>query len=362
MAITKEQQQDSDKAYQEAFNETPAAPVGQTEDEAFGITADEPAAVEGEGDPAAAAEPAADAPAADAAEVGSQTAEEGAGEPAPVASDEPRADDATTVSEEPASMTPEQIKKEEQRLRSWEGRLKAMERERGAAPARAADESVDAEDSGDGAAAEPAVAEAAEGELSSDPAEAVAEVAEQVESGEMTPEQAVARLSEDFGEDFVKMIQVIAGSTASKTASESVDSKVGEIKGAVDEIIADITDTKSRQHFEAIAAKHPDFTEIGGSEGFASYIAGLPEADQAEAKRVASGGSASEIVALLDAYKKSGAQAEPEAAAPAADPVIDPEVDAQMDAAEGVRSSGMRLPEQPPAAASSYEDAWEQAS
>ena len=71
---------------------------------------------------------------------------------------------------------------------------------------------------------------------------------------------------------------------------------------------------------------------------------------------IVEGGSAREIVKLLNAYKadaKNGAEQDP---APA--PQDQPD-EASLDAAEGVRSSGMRLPEQP-APAGDFQAAWDE--
>ncbi|WOB06473.1 hypothetical protein [Piscinibacter gummiphilus] len=367
MKTTDEQLQNDQAAYADAFNEDAPVAAEPSEDEAFGITADAPADEAAEGEGAAPAEAAAE-PAVDP-EVGSETqGEGGAGEPAAPA-DEPREDGASTVTEEPESMTAEQIAKETQRLKSWEGRLKAMERQLagGAKPAAepAAEEAAPvAEDAAadESAADEPDAdaVDAAEAAGAPDVAEAAAEVselAEQVESGEITPEQAKARLAEDFGEDFVNFIEMIAGAKASKAAEDSVSSKVGELSGAVDEIIAHISDRDAQAHFEKVHSAHPDFNDVAASQGFATYVAGLPEAEKAEAERITKTGSADEVIKLIAAYKASGEDETPNADAPAADPVAS---DDQLDAAEGVRSSGMRLPEAPKPGAKSFEEAWDE--
>lgn len=156
------------------------------------------------------------------------------------------------------------------------------------------------------------------------------------ESGsEESGEQALKTLADDFGDDFARLISLV------------IDAKIGKsqasLSQSVDEIINDIVDTKTRNHFEAIAAKHPDFTDIDKSPEFAKYLASMPP----EATQVAQSGSAREICDLLDAYKASMGNAKPKVKPP------------NIDAAEGVRSSGIRLPTQP-GANGDYAAAWDE--
>jgi hypothetical protein len=96
---------------------------------------------------------------------------------------------------------------------------------------------------------------------------------------------------------------------------------------------------------------------VGASEEFKAYIEALPENQKGQAMEVISSGSAKQIVRLLDGFKKSATAAPAEELTEAAgESIVDAATEAQMDAAEGVRSSGMKLPEQPKS--SNYEDAW----
>lgn len=234
------------------------------------------------------------------------------------------------------------IAKETQRLKSWEGRLRAME-----AKLKAAEPGP----TGDG---EQAAGEALEqvAETTADPEleQAAEQMAEAVESGEMTASQAMKQLAEDFGEDFVRMIEAVAVAKAREAGERIVGERVGELSKTVDQIIDNLVDDKSRAHFKAIADKHPDFNDVGQSPEFKSYIDSLPEAQRAEAQRVASGGSSDEVIKLLDGYKASQTKAPSQEDTPNED---------AMDAAEGVRSSGLVLPEVPEPASDDYEGAWE---
>lgn len=206
---------------------------------------------------------------------------------------------------------------EEQRAKSWEGRKAAQARE-----AAAGNEGeTPAEE-----AAETPAEEAAEPEVS----EILEEAAEKTEG--MDPDEALKALAADFGPEFAAMLSAIIDAKVAK-ASDTVSKSVNEI-------IEDIVDTKARNHFETIADRHPDFMDIANSEDFKAYCA-----DKPECAAIVDTGTARQINKMLDDFKKTK------------EPAQD---DSSMDDAEGVRSSGMRLPAQP-AASSDYSAAWDEA-
>ena len=268
--------------------------------------------------------------------------------------------------------------KEIQRKRSWEGRLRAREKElearaaeleANAAPATpaapAAPDVPDADDSSATSTETQATAEALEqiADTTTDAgvAQTTGDLADAVADGSMTAEQAMKVLSEDFGEDFVKMIRAIAGAEGRTAATQEVTTLRGDMSG----VISTIADSRAREHFETIAEAHPDFNDVGQSEAFKSWAAEDPARQE-----IANGGSARQIIRMLGEFK-AAAPAAPAGAAedlPASDSADstslvdgDPDADEDLDAAEGVRSSnaGMTLPEAP-APAGGYEDAWEQ--
>jgi hypothetical protein len=236
--------------------------------------------------------------------------------------------------------------KERQRLKSWEGRLKAREAEleaRSAKPA-AEEQNEEASDALEG------VAEAAGAKGSSELADAANAAAEAVEAGDISPEQAIAQLSEDFGDEFIKMIKAIVVATTKK--------EVEPVTKTVDDFVSSLNSKEERAHFKAIASKHPDFSDVGGSDAFKTYIQGLPEDKRGDAERVANGGSSDEVIALLDAYK--GSQAKPQTSKePAAADTSGGEDDGLADL-EGVRSGGVRLPEKPTPGNDDYAGAWDE--
>lgn len=257
--------------------------------------------------------------------------------------------EATTTSAEEELDQPTDPK-EIQRQKSWEGRLRAREEELARKEAELAAKAGKpaTEESGESTQTE-AMEQAAEqlqADGNSEGAERVEEVAEKVESGELTADQAMRILAEDFGPEFVKMIQVIAGTSAKdearNVAREVIEPALGEVRQSVNEIIDTITDDKTRAHFTAIAAKHPDFNEVAESPEFNQFLQSYENGEQ-----IASQGATKDVIALLDAFKASKQ--------PPAEEVADPAIED----AQGVRSRGMRLPETP-TRSNDFENAWDE--
>lgn len=251
---------------------------------------------------------------------------------------------------------PMDVAKETQRLKSWEGRLKALEaqlkgpkNDEGETPAVEAIEEV---------------ADQANVAGKADLSQAADKAADAVEQGTMTPEQAMKQLAEDFGDDFVNMITVVAKHIASQAGTDAASKHVGPVKGAVDEIIGHLNDSAAKAHFREIQSAHPDFHDIGKTPEFKAFVEATPGA--AETVKSGSSEAVNKLLATFKAQGKGPDAAETAEAdthgepTPKADEKPDPAVSAQMDAAEGVRSSGLKLPDQPKASASSYEDAWKE--
>lgn len=372
MATTQDELNSSADEFSAAFNEDMPERREQGEDEAFGLALP---ATEGEGattDTGGEAEPAVaivieadkgetegekSAEAEASAESANDAANESAGPAADVVASE-GGEGGEPAATEPAADPGADLEKERQRLKSWEGRLKALAAKlEGAAPEV---ESAPAE-------ALEETAEAAEAKGNTELAAAAEEASDKVESGEMSAEQAMQMLAEDFGPEFVKMIEAIATAKAREAGERVAGEKIGELGKTVEDIISDISNSKTRAHFERIHDAHPDFVEISESPAFAEFVG-----DDPERKAIVEEGDARSIVKLLDEFKGSrgdaGADANsaptdeaPAAAAPAASaPAVDEAAAEAMAEAEGVRSgpSGLRLPEKP--TASGYEEAWDQ--
>jgi hypothetical protein len=348
MATAKNQAQIDDDEYSKAFMEEQAGPAQMTDDEAFsgmGMGMDDES-----GTPSAEADSAVVVIEGDGAPEGEAMQEDEAmagmqeGMDSMVA---PAADE----DEEPTDP------KEIQQKKSWEGRLKAREEN-----LRMREEALA------GADMTGAAKSAESGEVGDAPAEAmdqagdaVVDMAAAVSAGEMTAEQAMKTLEEDFGPEFVQMLSVLVNDKAAK----AMDTRVGEVRKTVDELISDLVNDKARTHFETVAEAHPDFAEINGSEALTAYLAELPEADRTAAEQVAESGNARQIVKMLDAFK-AWAKEQLKAKKAASGDDMDMDMDMDMgggidesaaDAAEGVRSTGLALPGAPDKD-DSYEAAW----
>lgn len=328
MAIANTDQMNSAQdQYKTSFDEDVVAPVRQSDDEAFGLTlpAEAVAAAESDG-PGVAAVDAAAAPELEAA-------------PVKVDGDIDQNAGAPEMPMDP---------KELQRIKSHEGRMKKMEAEANskAAPADPVDEPAEVLE---------AVAEKAQDQGDTELSDAVDQVAAQVEDGSMSVAQAKQQLVEDFGDSFIKLIEIVAGAAAADAGIKAVDG----LKGDVSNIIDHISSSAKRMHFKEIAGAHPDFRDVGSSEEFQAYLA-----DQDGRKQVADNGSAEDVIKLISDYKSSrqSGPVEPEADATGAEAPgevaqDDPE---GADAAAGVRSGGLRLPAQP-ADNNDFEGAWNEA-
>lgn len=340
MALTQDGLNNDQDEFTAAFNEDAPAATEPSEDAAFGLDVDAAAEPANEPAPGEEGEPTAVVMAvADTDDLQKQVEDGQAEETAEAA--------ASANNDERASGEPADADKEAQRLRSWEGRLKAMEARLKEAGAK------DPEEQGE--AVSEAIEKAADATDTPADEEKVEQIAEQVESGQLTAEQAMKQLAEDFGDDFVKMIEAIAVSKAREAGTSAAHEKMGELGQTVEQIISTISDDKARSHFEQIADQHPDFNEIGESPEFAQWIESMPEGEQEKAKQIATAGSAKEINKLLDTYKAQQAQSQQQSAGQE----VDLAQSNAMDDAEGVRSTGMRLPSQPGAAEDDYLGAWD---
>ena len=297
--------------FEALFNEGAALEEGEvTEDMAAGLDLDEALEEQAEGAEMAAAKPQDGADEGQEAELPASAAAEGM-EPAEAA--EENAENAA------ASHEAAELEKERQRLKSWEGRLKALD-----AQLKAREQAGDAP-----AAAESPEVQAATAAMETQPIDEV-----------------MATLAEDFGDEFVSALTQVIEARAAEIASKVADEKVGAVSGTVDQLISSLTDDKARNHFETIADAHPDFMEVAQSPEFKQWVESL--GDKAEqAKAVIESGSSRQVVKLLDEFKAAG-QAGQEAM----------KDDAAMMAAQSVRGrGGMRLPEKPQVA-DDYEAAW----
>lgn len=182
--------------------------------------------------------------------------------------------------------------KERQRLKSWEGRLKKMAADLEAKAASTATPVSEVaseviEDAG----------EAAEAEGSPGAAAAAEAVAEQVESGEITPEEAMRQLTEDFGEGFVNTLKVAFRAML----DETVGGRMNEMTEGVNSVISSINDVRQREHFEAIEDAHSDFQDVAADPALDDFIAQSPDPEAKAAIRKS--GTARQVIRLISDFK-----------------------------------------------------------
>lgn len=216
-------------------------------------------------------------------------------------------------------------KLEEQRLKSWAGRLKAREKElaKQAEMLKSGAHPVQAQDEGQSAT------------------EKVESAIESIEG--MPEDEAYKSLSADFGEEFAKALIKIIDSRSGAVAGRMVKEQETVVSGRVDELINAIKNDKVREHFEAIQAAHPDFDEVRKTPEFAAYLQQNPKLQE-----IAKSGTARQSIKLLDDFKKSTQK-----------PAEEPQTQSTaVAAAEGVRSRGLRIPDKPNG--ESFEAAWKE--
>lgn len=182
--------------------------------------------------------------------------------------------------------------KERQRLKSWEGRLKKMAADLEAKAASTATPVSEVaseviEDAG----------QAAEAEGSPGAAAAAEAVAEQVEAGEITPEEAMRQLTEDFGEGFVNTLKVAFRAML----DDAVGGRMKEMAEGVNTVISSINDVRQREHFEAIEDAHPDFQDVAADPALADFIAQSPDPEATAAIR--DKGTARQVIRLISDFK-----------------------------------------------------------
>jgi hypothetical protein len=260
---------------------------------------------------------------------------------------EPGAETNSDVATESAEPTdPKDI----QRAKSWEGRLRAKEAELKAREEALSKPMNEPSEPGETEAQEQAEPPAAE---------AIEQAVEQVQSGNMTADEALQSLTGDFGEEFAKALGVLIESKAAEIAGRTADEKVGQVSQKLDGVVNHLVDDRRNSHFESISDAHEDYMDIAGSPAFKGYIDGMDEEAKATAINTIERGRARDIIKLLNSYKAATKVQEPSVEEGSAPVGPDDEQMKAMDAAEGVRSKGMKLPEKPNAS-QEYAEAWDQ--
>lgn len=288
---TKNEQEEGNKDYAEQFNKESTPGKTQTDDEAFGLGPEEPDA---------------GAPGGDATSTAGEVA-------APAAAEAPAA---PSADEEKAKQLQEREDALNAREQELDGRAAAMQ----------------TSNTNEVQSSKPAEGgEHGKGE-------------EGGEGSEDAPKDARAALAEDFGPEFVTLLEAFI----KDVVKGSVTDEIGGLRSTVQSVIDGLTAERNEAHFKTIKAAHEDFMDIVESPEFQSWLDGLAEADKAVAQHAVDAGSSQQIIDMLTSFKASKAAAGGDQAA------VD---DSALDDAEGVRSVGISLPKEPKAS-EDYADAW----
>lgn len=172
-------------------------------------------------------------------------------------------------------------------------------------------------------------------------------------TGEGDVDDVEKLLAEDFGADFVDLMKCLI----KKTIGTSVTEGLSPLQELVQSVIRDLQTERDTNHFKAIAKAHADFNDIVESTAFQEWLAAQEGDEKAKLTRVVESGSSDEIIDMLTKFKESQ-KAQAAAGATGGDETGTGHTnDDEIDAAEGVRSSGLALPTEPPAD-DDYAKAW----
>lgn len=249
---------------------------------------------------------------------------------------------------DPATEAGDDAKKREARLKSWEGRLKAMARAKGLPedpddPAYA--EKAAGSESEANAEALEKVADDAQANGNEALAQAAEEVADQVERAQITPEEARKILTEDFGAGFTDLLMAAMGGAGSQKHGEELES----LRKSTSDEISQLKNAAQRNHYKTIERAHKDFREVAQSPEFKEFLSQNPAHQQ-----VADSGDAFDAIELLDAFKAAQkTMPSQETGETTTDDLEDADVAVQA-------TGGLRLPAEP-AKDQSFENAWDEA-
>ena len=169
------------------------------------------------------------------------------------------------------------------------------------------------------------------------------------------PEKLAAVLKNmvaDYGRDFV----VGAVALAAPLIDAKAEGYIADVNGNLESLVSEVQQAFSSMHRSAISDAHEDFEELVDGEEFQGWLAGLDEADRAKAEKVVESGSSGQAIKLLGQFKEHlKAASEPKERTPE-------DVWAE-DAASSVRSSApLKIPTRAPESESDeYKRAFDEA-
>jgi len=206
-------------------------------------------------------------------------------------------------------------------------------------------------DGGEVEAGEPMDGEQVEPDTSGDDVDSIKREAMDLAADPAKLANVLKTMIADYGRDFVVGAVALAGPLIDAKA----EGYVNDVNGSLEGLISDIQAAFSGLHKSSIADAHEDFEEIVEGEEFQAWLDGMDEAAKAKAEQV-EGGSAGQVVKLLGQFKDSLKAAE-------APKEPTPEDIWAEDAATAVRGSApVKLPTRAPASDDDeYKRAWAEA-
>lgn len=149
-------------------------------------------------------------------------------------------------------------------------------------------------------------------------------------SGELATKLEEAR--EVYGQEFLALAAALGAmmhGPMTRDAMSEYDTRLKDMDGGIRGAFAQL-------HRNMIADQHEDYEDVGTSEGFQAWVAGLPDGERESAEQVLKSGTAGQVTRLLGRYKQSMASSEND--------------DYADDGAMGVSSSGaVKIPSRPAA-------------
>lgn len=160
------------------------------------------------------------------------------------------------------------LEKEQQRNRSWEGRIAKSEKR-----SKELQEKLDAM------------------EVKSAPTttESLVDVEDPLIQG----------FIKEMGDDFIKPLDAYI----KKTINEAIK-PFSEKVPVIEQQVSSFAETKAKDHYSTILASHSDVAEILEKGELEEYVNGLPYSDAVEKKKIIAGGSTQQVIGLLDEFKE----------------------------------------------------------
>lgn len=255
-------------------------------------TQDEPEADEGAGEDAGEQEGAAD----EGGDTPEQDTEEDEGDEG---GDDQATDEGEDTEDDPETLKAE-LQKYEQRMKSFEGRMRTVVDENKELKRRLQ------EVGGQGGPAQPDTA--TQGSAGAQQTGNEGGDGPDSDTGSQDDDLR-ARVKEEYGEEIAEWVD--------KRAQEIADQAVGRVDQRIAPLEQARQEAEAAQHQQAILSEHPDAAEIHQSQEFGDWLDSLPSYAASAARQVVEQGSASEVNELLSQYKASKQPEPSEAQKPA---------------------------------------------